>query len=70
MITDEELEAALERNIEETRKEIDRQLGTNIDPFLAKDMNGRFLLLDAYTALANFRAAKLFGVKYDDSKTI
>lgn len=70
MITDEELEVALVENIEKTKEEISHWLDFNIDPILAKDVNGRFLLLDAYTALANFRAAKLLGVKYDGSKTI
>jgi hypothetical protein len=29
-----------------------------IEPLMAKDTNGRFLMLDAYATLANFRAAR------------
>jgi hypothetical protein len=59
MISDEDLEAALENAIEEAVKEIEASKWCeDINPLLAKDHNGRFLLIDAYSALANFRATR------------
>lgn len=58
IITDEELDFALEKNIEQVEKEIGIWASNQgVNPYLVKDPNGRYILLDAYTALANFRAA-------------
>jgi hypothetical protein len=55
-ISDRELEVLLVQAISLTEERITNEM-PGIDPIMARDTNGRFLMLDAYTTLANFRAS-------------
>lgn len=60
LISDDELDQRLEFAVVEACEDIKEQLGVGVEPFLARDPNGRYVLLDAYAALAVFRAARKF----------
>lgn len=55
-LTDEELYEKLADAVDAAKIDIMRQFVWNdIDPLIIKDHNGRYLLLDAYCALVQFR---------------
>lgn len=67
-VSDRELEVMLVQGISLSEERIKHEL-PDIDIMQAKDLSGRYIMLDAYAALASFRASMIWKMRLDHEQS-